>query len=181
MNNLVWVINLLHFYFYHWYVKAMRFIDDVNPVVWITRTRAVKRFHAKKRIDNFEKLVNKAFDDEKVGYSSFWVTMHLIGLLVVVEIAVINVLIFITKKDLLYWIFDYGFKGKIIFTLEISILPVICTYCCVLKNSKYLTYFKDFKSMNRKNTFKYGTVSLTIVLLILFLTYLSFDLLFVIR
>jgi hypothetical protein len=116
----------------------------------------IKKRHEKMGVDVL-KVVNKSMGDKRNGTSVIIAGGVLFATLFFLLMGVLQLLIRVSKSNIVFTIPYFAVFFLIGFTLS---------YFFVLKNNKYLAYFKKFEKWTKPERHKYVYVSLLFLLLV---------------
>jgi hypothetical protein len=167
MKKIEWLWNVVYYNLYLLDIKISYLFNFINPIYWLNKIPAVKKYHLKHGVDDMNTLTNRTFNNPKSGLSSIWAGSAMGGLLVLVGYGLFNVVEAITNKPQINTIWKDGLHFSLYFILLLLPVIIINNYLLFRKN-KYLNYFKEFEKLTNKQRTTYRWVSLIVVVLILF-------------
>lgn len=163
--------NMVYYFLNKWEVITQEIFS--YPFLFILRNDKVKKLYNKRGIEDPVATIKDAVNNDKTGINNIIASIHIGGLLVMLEYSIFNFTQAIIGKSLVH----YFFKDIISFIIFITLFLApagIVNYFLLYRKDKYLNYFKKFDKSFKENTTKYGWKSFFIVLSFYLLLVLSF-------
>lgn len=163
-------LNIIHYKLFVWFIFIHRITNYINPIWWFVGIPFVKRFHKKKGIDDFRKLMDEEVFNHKIyGFNITYAGITIGGLLVLIMFSLFNLIQVVIQKPLIN-IFWQNFFFRILFVISLGIIPWKICNNFIFNDDKYLKYFQEFEkqSKNWKRNWAYITISVVIGILLFF-------------
>ena len=157
MNKIERILNILHYCMYILRNKFHLEFNKINPGYLLLKASFVKRKYQERGInpEDVRKSIDKTFDDKRFGYSvivSGGALWSVLSICLFSFFSLFNAMIYKSYlPSFYYWIF-----------MGISFL--IC-YFSVFRHDKYLRYFKEYEKWNRRDRYRYCTITLLCLVL----------------
>lgn len=143
------ILNIFHYSIYHMLNNVHIILNKINPLWLLFKIPFIENFHKKHNHNPRNKHDVLWMDDEK-GYN----------------ILLSNIILGITVSFILTFIFlfiiEYFFSTEGIFVfvfITSMLLSFLISYKNILKENKYLIYFKKYKSYNKSKKSMYMLLS----------------------
>lgn len=159
-------INILHYCFYIMICKFNLISDVFNPLAYLHKIPFIKRRHEKLGV-NFNKEINKAYNDKDFGISIMYAGGYLLGLIFILLMGLVLTVgnLFGVNLNLNYLYFGFFFIAS----------HFIC-YFFIFRKDKYLQYFIKYESWTKQEKRIYILLSIlfSVAVIFLFFTNLIF-------
>jgi hypothetical protein len=173
MRNITWYWNMIHYCVYLFFNNVFIWMNYLNPLTYVSEIPGVKRFYAKRGVNDMQGLTRTVANNPKSGINSIHAAGLMGGLIIILLFGLFDCsqLLFSISLD------DLIFKNQTNDTLFISTLitlSLLFNYFTLFKGNKYLEYFREFDEMDATEKNKYYWISFIVVLLIVSFFIFSF-------
>ncbi|BEG98215.1 hypothetical protein [Bacteroides sedimenti] len=164
MKKIEWFWNVIHYMLYRWDINFSIALNYALPFYWINKIPVVKRHKARNGMPDMNGFYRGMMNDPKHGASIMWASIHIGGIIVLIEFSIYFLCEAFTGKDILYEIIlnnTYLIIPALILQL---IIPYWINNQLLFKNDKYLDYFTEFDLKDIKWKIKWGFITLLLIL-----------------
>ena len=166
MNKLIWSWNLIHYYVFQWQKEIRISVNTINPISQSWKSKYISDPDEKDIMDSLNMYSNPndlVYLNPKLGRNRVSATVKMGGLLGLFLFGILNIV-----QSLIIRFLDPGWHVEIMTLFVINVfLTFPLHYYALLKDDRYLSYFKEFDQMTPEKRQQYGWISLSTILLIL--------------
>jgi hypothetical protein len=157
-------LNIIHYKLFIWFKFIDKVTNYINPFRWFTLIPAVKKFHKKRGIQDFNKLMDEEVFNHKVtGFNITYAGFTIGGLLGLIMFSLFNLLQIILQKPLLPYVWETMFV-RILFVISLCLIPWKICDKLIFNDDKYLGYFKEFEKQSKTWKKKWSLFSLLFII-----------------
>ncbi len=160
-----WFWNIIYYSVYNFDYKFHIFFNKVNPVYYVYKLPFAKSHFKKREISDPITEVNKAFKRPDTGLSSIRAGGFMYILFFLACLGFTNLFSGILRQSLNLKLSDFAILVAV---------SIIANHFLLFKQKKYLAYFKEFDTMNKKLKNQWAWKSFLVVLGILIFSIGSF-------
>ena len=163
-------LNIIHYKLFVWFKFIDKITSYINPFWWIVEIPFVKRFHKKKGIEDFRKLMDEEVFSHKVtGFNITYAGIVIGSLLGLIIFSLFNLLQVLIQKPLINFFWENPII-RILFVISLCIIPWKICDKLIFNDDKYLKYFQEFEkqSENWKRKWTWITLSIIIGVILIF-------------
>lgn len=157
-------LNIVHYCIYKVDYKLHMFSNKLNPFVLIGKMPRIKR-NLEKQGTTLLDVTNKVWTDRRIGFG------------VMISGGVLPSLLFFffwAIATIIPGIFGYRFKVEFYHLVLFLVPAILLSYPLVLKDARYIKYFKKFDKWTRQEKWKYGLFSFAFIVGVIALWFYSF-------
>ena len=173
METIFWYWNMVHYCIYLFFNNISNLMNYINPLYYFLKIPSVKRFYAKRNIDDMHGAIRNVVNNPSTGINSVQAFGLLGGLLVLLLMGIYNTCQLFFTVSISDWIFSNTTNSLefLCFTIAPALL---INYFVVFKEDRYLEYFKEFEKIDAHQIKKYYVISLITVIFIFSFFLVSF-------
>jgi len=175
MKKAIWVYNLIYYFLFKWKIVVRNLFNSINPIAkyWNWNLERVEDTELKAKLNTMNTYSNPndtMYNNLTIGGNQNSSSITMCGLLVLFLFGCANIIEGLLNK----W-FNFPINTGTTQILFIIVISVLLNYFLLLKDNKYLIYFKEFDKLSNYKKNRYGWMCFSLIVLSLLLVCVSFS------